>query len=309
MNPNAHTGTLNTQPLMLETLERSAHSLDWIIPHRYIRLEFDNQTTPCDIIEMKTALIIQMRVIGALILREIRTRYGHSKIGFAWALLEPITHIAVLSMIFISIGRTPPVGNSMIPFFATGILPFLLFRNLSDSVTSALDANRALLTYPIVKEVDTLFARAMLELATSVLVMMIVYSLLFCFGIGPLPARLSAMAGAMLSLALLGFGVGTINSVILQRMPSWKNVYNLLTRPLFFISGVFFTIDTLPAKVKDILLWNPILHGVEWMRYGYYVNFRGTSFDANYIMAWGLGATVLGLVVERVHRNWYLLSR
>ena len=82
-------------------------------------------------------------------------------------------------------------------------------------------------------------------------------------------------------------------------------MYSLLTRPLFFVSGIFFTIDTLPGKLRDVLIWNPILHGVEWMRYGYYVNFRGDSFDPSYILAWGLGATVIGLAAERLHRNWH----
>jgi len=257
---------------------------------------------------MKTAVIIQTRVVGALILREIRTRYGHSQFGFLWALSEPIAHIAVLSVIFISVGRTPPIGNSMIPFFATGILPFLLFRNLANRVSSAIESNQSLLTYPIVKEMDTLVARAVLELATSLLVILIVYSVLFGYGIGPFPARLTATAGAIFSLALFGFGVGIINSVIMQMLPSWKNVYSLLTRPLFFVSGVFFTIDTLPGKIRDVLLWNPILHGVEWMRYGYYVNFRGDSFDPSYILAWGLGATIFGLCAERLHRNWHNIS-
>ena len=39
----------------------------------------------------------QGRVIQALIIRESRTRFGEAKLGYGWALLEPILHITMLS--------------------------------------------------------------------------------------------------------------------------------------------------------------------------------------------------------------------
>jgi len=250
-----------------------------------------------------SAIVIQTRVIGALILREMRTRYGQSHLGYIWALAEPIAFVAVLAGIFISIGRTPPFGNSIVLFFTTGILPFLLYRNLANSVGSAIESNKALLTYPIVKEIDTLAARAVLEVATLLLVMIIIFYALFLVGIARPPARPYAIIGALTGLGLLGFGMGIINAVIMEHFSSWKNIHALLSRPLFFISGIFFTIDSLPEKVKTIVIWNPILHGVEWMRYGYYMNYRGNSFDPNYLLLWGLGVTLIGLAGERVHRQ------
>lgn len=252
---------------------------------------------------MASAVVTQARVLGALILRETRTRYGQSSLGYLWALTEPIAFVAVLAGIFTAVGRTPPLGNSIVLFFTTGVLPFLLYRNLSNSVGSAIQSNQALLTYPIVKEIDTLAARGVLEVATSLLVMFIMFYALFLMGIATPPVRPYAVIGALAGLSLLGFGMGIINAVIMEHFSSWQNIHALLSRPLFFISGVFFTVDSLPKTVQEIIIWNPILHGVEWLRYGFYMNYRGNSFEPNYLMFWGLGVTLIGLASERVHRQ------
>jgi capsular polysaccharide transport system permease protein len=43
-------------------------------------------------------------------------------------------------------------------------------------------------------------------------------------------------------------------------------VLPLLTRPLFFISGVFFSVQVIPPEYWPFLLWNPIFHAIELTR-------------------------------------------
>ena len=65
----------------------------------------------------------QCRVIQALIIRETRTRFGDAKLGYGWALLEPILHITLLSGVFSLLmqGR-PPIGTHFFIFYFTGIM-------------------------------------------------------------------------------------------------------------------------------------------------------------------------------------------
>src|SRR5262245_48251372 len=121
-------------------------------------------------------LTTQLRVIGALVLRDTRTRYGRSQLGYLWAIAEPLTYVAFMAALFAGLGRHPPFGSDNALFFASGILPFTLFAALSRSVSGAIEANRALLTYPIVKPIDALLARATLECATAIVVMIIMFS-------------------------------------------------------------------------------------------------------------------------------------
>jgi tetratricopeptide (TPR) repeat protein len=67
----------------------------------------------------------QCRVIQALIIRETRTRFGDAKLGYGWALLEPILHITMLSAVFSLLmqGR-PPIGTHFFIFYFTGLIRY-----------------------------------------------------------------------------------------------------------------------------------------------------------------------------------------
>ncbi len=248
---------------------------------------------------MRAAAGVQGRVIGALILREARTRYGRAQLGYAWALAEPVVLVLTFVAVFKALGRPALYGNSLYLFFATGVLPYLAFRRVSSFVTHALEANRALLSFPVVRPLDTMIARALLEAATVVLVALLILGLPVAMFEAEPPARPVHMAGAFAVLMLLGFGSGVLNAAVIARFESWKAVEPMLSRPLFFISGIFFLPDNLPERVRAALGWNPVLHGVEWMRYGYYFNYRAAGLDAGYLIAWAVVLTLIGLAAAR----------
>lgn len=239
------------------------------------------------------------RVIGALLLRETRVRFGRAQIGYLWAIIEPLAGILVLAFIFQLIGRAPNVGQSLYLFLAIGMLGFSLQRRLAVQLGNAFDANKALLYFPVVQRIDTLIARGILETATSLLSMMIIIAgLMLIEGVSP-PAHLDAFAAGIAALALLGFGIGTMNAILSSYLSSWRQIEGLINRPLFLLSGVFFTPLMLPSAVADILSWNPIVHGIELLRYGYYEGYRPDFIDLPYLVGWGLVTTLVGLAGER----------
>ena len=123
---------------------------------------------------LRVAAQTQWRVIHALIIRETRTRFGDSTLGYGWALLEPILHILMLSLVFAVLmhGR-PPIGTQFFIFYYTGIIPYHVFIHSSSSMTYAVTANGALLQLPLVGTFDVILARGLLELVTDVLVAVI----------------------------------------------------------------------------------------------------------------------------------------
>ena len=248
------------------------------------------------------AIKTQGRVIGALVMRETRTRFGKSQLGYFWALAEPVGYVMFLSVIFGAINRHAPFGASMSLFFATGVLPFLLFNNIAKAVSSAFDANEALLSFPIVKPVDTLVARAILETATMLAVMIITLSIIVVTGGLHGPANLWIIAEAIIGLCLAGFGLGSINAVVMKLAGSWRNLYDVLTKPLMLFSGVFFLPDAMPQAVRDILSYLPTLQGIELFRSGFYEGYRSSVLDPGYLFAVGLVLCLLGLSGERILR-------
>ena len=248
------------------------------------------------------AVKTQGRVIGALVMRETRTRFGKSQLGYFWALAEPVGYVMFLSVIFGALNRQAPFGASMSLFFATGVLPFLLFNNIAKAVSFAFDANEALLSFPIVKPVDTLVARAILETATMLAVMIITLSIIVVTGGLAGPSHIWTLLEAIIGLAVAGFGLGSVNAVVSKQFSSWRNVYDISTRPLMLFSGVMFLPDAMPQSARDILAYLPTLQGVELFRMGFYEGYRSSVLDPGYLFAVGLVLCLLGLSGERVLR-------
>jgi len=249
------------------------------------------------------ALMCQVRVVGALILREMRVRFGRSQLGYLWAVAEPLAYVAAFSAMFHYLDRHPPFGSSMALFFATGILPFQLFRNLGTQLAGAFSANQALLTYPIVQPIDTIVSRAILEAATSLFIILVVLSAFVISGSAPMPANIMRLFEALALLSLLGFGFGLASAVIITRINAWQNVTRLIMAPMLFMSGVFYSLDTLPMQARAIVVWNPVIHGVEMFRDGYYSNYRADEVASLYLLVCGLLLTFVALTIERTIRG------
>lgn len=251
---------------------------------------------------MRSALVVQMRVIAALMLRETRTRFGKSQLGYLWSLVEPIAVVATFTLMFKALENRPPIGDSLPLFFATGMLSFQMYRRIASFCSAAFEANHALLNYPIVKQVDTLVARTALEFLTTVFSMILVFGALIVFWDVPPPSNIGYLVLSMFLLTLIGFGHGTINAVIISRFESWKNIDPLIARPLFFISGIFFVPDVLPPKITHYISWNPLLHGIELTRLGYYSGYRSATLDVGYLFGFALVIAMIGLASERAMR-------
>lgn len=251
-----------------------------------------------------TSLIgLQMRVIASLILREARATFGASAFGYIWAVITPTASVGLLVFLFSLIGRQPPFGASLALFFATGILVLQFFNELSGKLTTVFDANRALLTYPLIKPLDTLIARALLIALTYALILAVFFAGLIALGLAGLPARPEQLILAFLATLLFGAGLGAVNAVIFSHWDSWAQIEKILTRPLFFVSGIFYVPAQLPVEARALLGWNPVLHLVEWARAGYYPNYHTTVLQPSYPLAFGVGLLLLGLGAERLFRR------
>lgn len=251
---------------------------------------------------LQKAAVVQARVIGSLVLRETRVRYGRSELGYIWALANPIAWIVVISLLFSMRGVSAPHGESMGLFVALGVVPFRLYGELANQCGNAINSNQALLNFPIVKELDSIVARAILEFSTFILILTIIISGMILFSGAPLPSNLLVIGEGLAGIALFGFGVGTINAVMSVKIPSWMNVYKLLSTPLLWISGIFYSLESIPPVFRDVLVWNPIIHGVEYVRLGYFQHYRDTHVSISYLFACGLILTFIGLAAERAIR-------
>jgi len=236
----------------------------------------------------------QFNIVFALVVREMTTRYGNKFGGYMWAVLDPVLTIAILTMVFSAVAQVPPLGRSFTLFFATGYAAFYIYRSTSDQVSSAVQANRALLNYPIVRPYDTIIARIFLQIATLYIVNVLLFGGLAVMV--PFPSLdLQPIFLASLIAITLGAGVGIANIVWFHLSSTYQQVWGIINRPAFIVSGVFFLPETVPQPFQTYLLWNPLVHIIGLFRQGFYPTYRAPYLDMTYIAGLALFSLVFGL--------------
>lgn len=245
-----------------------------------------------------------MRAVGALMLREMSTTHGRVPGGYLWAVAEPLCGIALLSVIFAVAFHAPALGTSFPLFYASGLLPFLAFSDITGKLAQALNFSRPLFAYPAVGVIDALLARFLLAMLTQMAVAsLLITGILFLSETRATP-DIAILAQAVALLAVLSFGIGTLNCLLIGLMPVWHRVWSILMRPMFLVSGIFFTFETVPLPWRDLLWWNPLIHIVGLVRRGLYPGYDAAYVSPPYLLALGLGVSLLaGIGLMRWHRD------
>lgn len=266
-------------------------------------------TTPPQTKPLKlTILQSAMRAVGALMLREMITRYGRTPGGFVWALLEPLGMIIILGFAFSLLARNPQLGTSFLLFKATGFLILQLFNGLSRQIGNALSFSKSLLKYPRVTWGDAILARFILNSLVVTTVTIVIISGIIIFEQLDVVIDWTSVIAAMILTALLGFGVGTLNCFLFMRFPVWQQIWGILTGPLFIISGVILLYEEMPTFAQSILWYNPVLHLTGIMREGFYPLYRPEYISFQFVWFTILIPLVAGLLLlRRYHRE--LLNR
>jgi capsular polysaccharide transport system permease protein len=243
------------------------------------------------------------RTVLALMLREMSTTYGRTPGGYLWAVLQPIGGIAMLTLV-LAYGirlRSPGLGTNFPLFFATGILPFMMYNLIQNKVARAIPNSRALLFYPGVTFIDAILARTALHGIKQMMVFYIVlWGILSVFDTGAILDFPPILAALVMALAL-GFGIGCLNAVLMPLFPVWASVWGIATTPLFLLSGVLFTYESLPPMGKAVLWYNPLIHIIGMTRTGVYPTYTGSYISPAYVMAVSMVCAAAGLMLLRRH--------
>ncbi|WP_085044212.1 ABC transporter permease [Ensifer aridi] len=238
-----------------------------------------------------------LRITAALIVREMSTRYGSKPGGYLWAIFDPVAHVAMMTLIFQVFARMPALGLSFPLFFASGYLPFTFYQRMSSFMAGTMKANKALLSYPVVSPFDAIVSRFVLQLMTDAVVTIVILMMIVELADVTQPMNVAGMVEAAGAAAVLGLGVGTINIVMFARFPLYEQIFGIINRPLFMISGVFFLPEALPNPFHDIILYNPLVHIIMWFRSAVYPEYRADGLDTGYVIEFALVCFVAGLAL------------
>lgn len=247
---------------------------------------------------------ISRAVIFALILREVRGKFGANRLGAFWFIFEPLAHIVVLISIYTVIRAHRNYGVDLPMFLVSGIIPFLLFKNIALKGMEATSANKALFSYRQIKPFDTIVARTIVECALMACIYLaVIFGLGFWGGYDvavhhPLEWLFFLAVGVVFS-----FGLALIFCVIGEAVPESKTFIRLSYMPLYFLSGVIIPVWIIPPQILAWMTWNPLLHIVDGMRASNFLMYpavRGIS--SVYAVASAIVTLCAGLALYRAQR-------
>ena len=239
----------------------------------------------------------QLRIIGALILREMATRYGRRGLGFLWLVGEPILFCGGV-MILWSFTKPPyEHGIRLTPFVMTGYMTLILLRHMIGLLTGAINSNRGLLYHRQIKPMHILTSRIVLELGGATLAFILLYTLLLFLGEIALPNNYLLLYAGWLLFAFNSVGLALILTGLVMRFELFERLVGLISYAMIPLSGVFFMVAWVPAHLRDIYLTLPFVHGVEMIRSSVFGEFVETYYDVPYALVWGAVMNILGLLL------------
>jgi capsular polysaccharide transport system permease protein len=260
------------------------------------------------LIKSRNSWQIMADTIFALIMRELRSRYGEGRLGYFWALAVPAGQTVLMVLVFSSIGRASLSGVPVPLFMLVSLLPFKMFSKTLTQVSGAVDANKGLLSYRQVEPIDPVIARAILEFFHFLLVSVILVGCLAWLGFDVWPDRFLELILACFLLSMFAMGCGLILCSVSVYWDSASKVVSVLMTPMMIMSGVLFAASMIPEQYWHLLTWNPVFHALELVRDAWFKSYSTPAGEWSYLIESVVLSNSLGLMLYWRNRAGFIAT-
>jgi capsular polysaccharide transport system permease protein len=245
----------------------------------------------------------QRRVIGALMIRELITRFGRENIGFLWVMVEPLLFGLLVGLIWRYAKGPDEHGVSIIAFVVTGYIPLTLFRNSVNRAVKVFTVNSSLMYHRQITLTDFILVRFLIEMIGGMMAYLFVAILLIYFGEFPVPYHVGWLitgwfvyCAFTLSLCFVLAPLSEMSDVLEKLMP-------VTTYVVIPFSGTFNMLSWLTPDAREVLLYSPFVNAMEMMRYGVFGDNVTTYFGFGVPIAATIVLLAIGLVLCRKVRR------
>jgi capsular polysaccharide transport system permease protein len=252
-----------------------------------------------NVMSLGASFRIQARVLHALMMREVITRYGRHNIGFLWLFIEPMLFTLGVTTLWTLVDATHGSSLPITAFAITGYSSILLWRNCSNRVVKAIEANSSLMYHRNVRVIDIFIARLFLEIAGATISMITLTIVFASMGWMNYPEDIITVAMGWFLLAWFSIALSLLVGAASERSEFVERVWHICTYLLFPASGAGFMVDWLPKGAQDVLLLIPMVHGTEMIRHGYFGSAVRTYEDPIYFAVINAIMLLIGLALVR----------
>jgi ABC-type polysaccharide/polyol phosphate export permease len=238
---------------------------------------------------------IQRRVIYALLMREILTRFGRHNIGFLWLFVEPMLFTLGVTALWTATQSVHGSDLPIVAFAITGYSSVLLWRNMPGRCIASVGPNLALMYHRNVKVIDILLARLLLE-GSGASISFVVLTIFFSsIGWMDPPEDVLKVAFGWFMLAWFGVSLAMWLGALSEEYEIVEKLWHPFAYLLFPLSGAAFLVDVLPKQAQEIVLYLPMVHGCEYVRDGFFGSRITPHHDMTYMALVNVMLSLLAL--------------
>ena len=249
-------------------------------------------------------LRIQGRVIKALMIRELVTRFGRENIGFLWIMGEPLLFAGLVGALWSYLKGPESHGIGIIPFVVSGYIPLTFLRHSFGQSAKIFVANSALLYHRQVKVLDFIFVRVSLEAIGAMMAYLFAGIVLLFFGAFPIPADVALLIAGWAIYVLFVLSICLVLAPLSEMSTAVEKLVPVSVYVAIPFSGVFNMASWLPAGVREYLMWSPLVTGMEMMRAGLFGELVVPYYDVPKALIVSFAFIFAGLVLcRRVRRT------
>ncbi len=239
------------------------------------------------------SISLQGRVIRALIMREIHTRYGRENIGFLWIIGEPILFCGGVAILWTAIRPAHEHGLPVTAFVITGYVPLTMWRHCMSRAIKAFESNGALLFHRQVSPLDIITSRCAMEVLGSLMAGGIVLLGAVLMGFMDLPTDLPLLYVGLAYQIVFCYASALLISALSEYSDVVEKSLSVLMYLSIPFSGAFTMVDWVPKQFQHVLLWSPSVQNLEIIRGGQF----GTAVHPIYSLYYDTWVTALMLLV------------
>lgn len=248
-----------------------------------------------------------------LTLRELRSRYKRSILGWTWSLLNPLSTLVIFSVVFsFFLKIEPPVGDpselhSFGLFLLSGLLPWMFISNGMMQGSTSLLSNSNLIKKVYFPREIIIFSTVASLLVTFLIELSVLLIALLIAGNMVLP-WIPMLLVLILIETLMVLGIGLLVSTLNVYFRDVQHLLSILTQALFYSMPIVYPLSLVPEHAhifgmrvafREIYLLNPLVRMVEAFRDLIYDLRFPPLVDLAYLLAWAVGLFVIGTVVFR----------
>ncbi len=195
---------------------------------------------------------------------ELRAEASRSYLGVIWWVMEPALYVGVFYLVF-DLGFKRG-GEGFVPYLLCGLVPWKWFDGTVRSASTILTASVGLMRQLYLPKYLLPLAVAVTNSLKFAIILAILLVFLIAYGEPVLSGALIYLPLVIGVQLLLILAIGGLAAALVPLLPDLRYVVNYGMTMLFFMSGIFFSLEDMSPEAQQFLMLNPMLLVIEGYR-------------------------------------------